>query len=173
MQRISHPWPLSYISTGFCVMYSLASMCAWWCIHCPSGVGPDCHFYHFILSRINKLVYWVRQRRKFILFSLACAIISFPTHSDALTGGSSCFYRDPQTLGCASSVPGPWLRWIVIIALLQTFTSAKDEVKLLFWKLNHQFCTDVFIGCSCHVTWVSRDYRNLFILAIITCTCLC
>lgn len=154
MQRISHPWPLSYISTGFCVMYSLASMCAWWCIHCPSGVGPDCHFYHFILSRINKLVYWVRRRRKFILFSLACAIISFPTHSDALTGGSSCFYRAPQTLKhrvCLLSTRSltSLNSHNSIIALLQTFTSTKDEVKLLFWKLNHQFCSDVFIGCIC------------------------
>lgn len=78
MQRISHPWPYSCTPLGFSVMYSLASTCAWWCIHCPSGVGPVCQFYHFIFTSIIKLVYWVRQRRKFILLSLPCTITSIP-----------------------------------------------------------------------------------------------
>lgn len=90
MQRFSHPWPFSFSSLGFSVIYSLESMCAWWCIHCPSGVGPGCQFYHFIFSSIIKLLYWVRQHGKFILFSLPRTI----TSSYALqyrNSRSSCF----------------------------------------------------------------------------------
>lgn len=65
------------------VTYSLASLCAWCGIHCPSGVGPGCRFYHFIFTSIIKLVYWVRQRRRFILLAVPCTITSLPMHWDA------------------------------------------------------------------------------------------
>ena len=42
VQGISHPWPYPHTSLGFSVMYSLADMCAWWCIRCSSGVTPGC-----------------------------------------------------------------------------------------------------------------------------------
>lgn len=179
MQRISHPWPLSCISTGFCVMYRLASICAWWCINCPSGVGPDCHFYHFILSRINKLVYWARQHRKFILFSLACTVISFPTHRDALAGVAAA-PTEPQTTasllstrsltslnGRCSTSPKvyPCKRW----------RFGLNQTAVL--KAEFLLCGDVFIGpfylCFCHAACISRGYKNLLIFVIITCTCWC
>lgn len=56
MQKTSHPWPFFYTSLGFSVMYSLASMCASWCLHCPSGVGPGCQIYHLIFTSIIELV---------------------------------------------------------------------------------------------------------------------
>lgn len=57
--RFSHPWPFPYTSLGFTMIYSLAGTCAWWCIHCPSGAGPGCQFYHFIFTSIIKLLCWV------------------------------------------------------------------------------------------------------------------
>lgn len=128
MQRTSHPWPFSYTSLGFSVMYSLASMCAWWCIHCPSSVGPGCQFYHFIFTSIIKLLYWIRQHRKFILFSPPCIIISF---SHAL----SCINRDSPTphCECSSSIAGPWHHWRVYATLLKRFTRAKMDVNHLMW----------------------------------------
>lgn len=75
-------------------MYILARLCVWCCIHCPSGAGPGCYFYHFTLTSIIKLVYWVRQHGTFILFCLLCSSTSFPITS------LSCINRLPTTTVC-------------------------------------------------------------------------
>lgn len=123
MQRISHPWPFSNTSLGFSVMYSLASVCAWWCIHCPSGVGSGCQFYHFIFSSIIKLV-CIRQHRKFILFSLPCTVTSFPTHWAALTAVPAASIETLQHH--TVNVPPQWL--VLDTMLLEMFAIAKIEI---------------------------------------------
>lgn len=110
---------------GFSMMYILARLCAWCCIHCPSGGGPGCYFYHFTLTSIIKLVYWVRQYRRLILFCLLCSSASFPITS------VSCINRDsppPQCVG-ASLVAGPWPCKRVRSAYLKMFTNAIMRVR--------------------------------------------
>lgn len=180
MQRISHPWPFSFTTLGFSVMYSLASLCAWCCIHCPSGVRPGCHFYHFIFTSIIKLVYWVRQHRRFILFSLLCTITSFSMLWAALIDSP------PSQCDRASLVAGPWHHKRGKSALLKRFKSAKmrfgcvlpsytQNILFMFNKGSGHFSIPIMCWWVDWLWYLLSAMSIVYVLVsvIITCSCGC
>lgn len=173
------------------VTYSLASLCARCGIHCPSGVGPGSHFYHFISTSIIKLVYWVRQHRRFILLAVPCTITSLPTHWD--TPPSHCglalvlhITEEPNqgsSKGCKNEIRMEIIWYSGAKGTIKTICSNPAMHKKFFScsikvLINFLFpvCAVGWIGCCisviCHdnLCNTTPDYWHPLFSVIVTCS---